>query len=341
MRLIFFSFRANYRKMMFNNFLCNNIYGKYIVINLGGPLKHYIAKFFIFLGIGRGISCDGDPLISKISKGINFWSRNFLHIPDSEKKLNNCFVAIRNNHIIQNDIFQLYPINSIKSELKTNPKIIFISRMNTNTTPEEKKIWDKNKDQLLKNFNLIDDVNYWNQNILNSNNEKKKYTLYVKLKLLLRFEIVKLLKNRFNDQMKIIGNDWNIYPFKSLPSPNIGSKEYNAKDIYNIYRGNICLDLGSLVGSISLYHRSIQIIEAGGLIVQSKQNDSKEMWENLDDKLIFNNINEAIMLLEKIITDKNYSSSLCYELYNKFNKSESLIEKSLDKVFNKIVFKQN
>ena len=141
--------------------------------------------------------------------------------------------------------------------------------------------------------------------------------------------------------MEIIGNDWSIFSFKSTVSPSISSKKYNAKDIYDIYRGNICLDLGSLAGSISLYHRSIQIIEAGGLIIQSKQNDSKEMWGNLDDKLIFNNINEAIMLLEKIITDKNYSSSLCDELYNKFNKSESLIEKSLDKVFNKIVFKQN
>ena len=338
MRLIFFAFKASYRKMMFNNFLCNNIYGKYIVINLGGPLKHYIAKFLIFLGIGKGISCDGDPLILKISKGINFWSRNFLHIPDEEKKLNNCFAAIRNNHIMQNDIFQLYPINIIKSELRTNPKIIFVSRIDTRTTPEEKKIWDRNKDKLLKNFYLIDDVDYWNQNILDSSDERKKYTLYVKLKLLLRFEIIQSLKRRYGSQMEIIGNDWKIYPFKSTPSPHIGAKEYNKKDIYNLYRGNICLDLGSLVGSISLYHRSIQIIEAGGLIIQSKQNDSKELWGNLNDKLIFNDINEAIVLIEKILNNKNYSSSLCNELYNKFNKSESLIEKSLDKIFNKITY---
>ena len=87
MRLIFLSFRASYRKMMFNNFLRNGIYGKYIVINLGGPIKHYIAKLLIFLGIGRGISCDGDPSISDISKGINFWTRNFLYIPDKDKNI--------------------------------------------------------------------------------------------------------------------------------------------------------------------------------------------------------------------------------------------------------------
>jgi hypothetical protein len=134
--------------------------------------------------------------------------------------------------------------------------------------------------------------------------------------------------------MEIIGNDWNVFPFNSTPSPEIGSKEYNIKHIYSIYRGNICLDLGSLVGSISLYHRSIQIIEAGGLIIQSKQNDSKETWGNLHDKLIFNNINEVIILIEKILNDKEYSANLCNDLYNKFKKPENLIEKSLDKIFN-------
>ena len=87
MKLIFFSFRANYRKMLFNNFIQNNMYGKYIVINLGGPIKHYIAKFFLFLGIGKGISCDGNPLISNISKGINFWSRNSVYLEEDKKKI--------------------------------------------------------------------------------------------------------------------------------------------------------------------------------------------------------------------------------------------------------------
>ena len=158
--------------------------------------------------------------------------------------------------------------------------------------------------------------------------------MYVlKLKLLLRYEVVKSLKNKFDNQMEIIGNDWSNYPIKSSPSPEIGSKEYNLKKIYNIYKGNICLDLGSLVGSISLYHRSMQIIEAGGLIIQSNQIDSKETWGNLYDKLIFNNINEGILMIEKILYDDEYCSFLFNEIYNKFNKSDKLMEQSLDKVF--------
>tara|TARA_E500000331_G_C17260947_1_gene715209 strand:- start:992 stop:2002 length:1011 start_codon:yes stop_codon:yes gene_type:complete len=333
MKLIFFSFKASYRKMLFNNFIKNRIYGKYLVINLGGPLKHYIAKFLLFLGVGRGISCDGNPLISNISKGINFWSRNSLHLPENEKKLNNNFFAIRNNHISQNNIFQIYPLKVFRSKIKKNPKIIFISRMDTEVKPEIKNLWDINKSQLLQNFNLLDDIDYWNKNILDTKNENDKYTLYLKLKLLLRYEVVKSLKNKFDNQMEIIGNDWSNYPIKSSPSPEIGSKEYNLKKIYNIYKGNICLDLGSLVGSISLYHRSMQIIEAGGLIIQSNQIDSKETWGNLYDKLIFNNINEGILMIEKILYDDEYCSFLFNEIYNKFNKSDKLMEQSLDKVF--------
>ena len=60
--------------------------------------------------------------------------------------------------------------------------------------------------------------------------------------------------------------------------------------IKKIYKGNICLDLGSMLGSISLYSRSNQIIESGGLIIQSFQNDSREIWGNIHDKILFNNL---------------------------------------------------
>ena len=319
--------------MLFNNFIQNNIYGKYIVINLGGPFKHYIAKFFLFLGIGRGISCDGNPLISNISKGINFWSRNSIHLEEDKKKLNNNFFAINNNHITKNNIFQIYPVKIFKSRLKKKPKIIFISRMNTKLTPEEKNIWDINKVRLLENFHLIDDVGYWKKNILDSNDEKEKYDVYLKLKLLLRYEIIKSLKNKFKEKMDVIGNDWKDYPIKSIASPDIGSHKYSLKNIYNIYKGNVCIDLGSLTGSISLYHRSIQIIEAGGMIVQSTQSDSKEVWKNLHNKLIFNNIHDGILLIEKILYDEKYTLNLYNEIYYKFSKPEKSIEQSLDKIF--------
>ena len=144
--------------MMFNNFLSNKIYGKYFVINLGGPIKYFIAKFLIFLKIGKAISCDGNPLIKNISKGINFWSRTTLYIPRDQKDLNNNFVAIKNNHLQKNDHFQIYPININSAQIKNSLKIIFISRINIDVTVEEKNIWEQNKNQFTEEFSLIDDI---------------------------------------------------------------------------------------------------------------------------------------------------------------------------------------
>ena len=101
-----------------------------------------------------------------------------------------------------------------------------------------------------------------------------------------------------------------------------------------MYKANICLDLGSIDGSVSLYHRSIQIIESGGLIIQSLQSDSKEIWGNLYDKIVFNNLADLISLIEKLINDKKYCSILLEEIYNNFKYSDKFMEKSLDKVFN-------
>ena len=128
MRLIFFSFKARYRKMMFNNFLANKIYGKYFIINLGGPIKYFIGKLLIFLKIGKGISCDGNPVIVDKSKGINFWSRTTLIIPQNLCNLNNNFAAIKNNLIQNNKHFQIYPVNINKTKIQNDLKIAKIGK---------------------------------------------------------------------------------------------------------------------------------------------------------------------------------------------------------------------
>ena len=101
-----------------------------------------------------------------------------------------------------------------------------------------------------------------------------------------------------------------------------------------MYKANICLDLGSIDGSLSLYHRSIQIIESGGLIIQSFQCDGKKIWGDLHDKILFKNLPDLITLLEKLLNDKNYCSILLQEIYENFRYSNKSIEKGLDKIFN-------
>ena len=328
MRLIFFSFKHRYREKELNNFLNTRIYGKYFVLNLGGPFKYFIAKILLFLKIGKAISCDGRPLIADKSRGINFWMRGTsLNIPSNLKNLNNNFVTINNPLFQEKKVFQIYPINIKKTQIQDDLKIIYVSRVSIETNLEEKNIWDKYRTQLIEDFSLIDNKKFFEKIFPDNNNELKKFDLYKKLKLLLRFEIIKNIKLRFDKKLNLIGDDWASLSFNSLPSI------YNIKKIQNIYKGNICLDLGSMLGSISLYSRSNQIIESGGLIIQSFQSDGREIWGNIHDKILFKNLSDLISLIEKLLNNKAYCSTLLQEISKNFGDSKKFIEKSLDKIF--------
>ena len=166
------------------------------------------------------------------------------------------------------------------------------------------------------------------QIIQNDSNKIKNFNLYKKIKLLLRYEIIKNLKKTFNKKLILVGDDWKSLSFDIYPS------NYYMKQINKLYSGNICLDLGSIEGSMSLYSRPNRIIESGGLIIQSIQNDSKEIWKNLRNKILFNNIPELMSLVEELLNNKKYCSTLLQEIYENFGHSEKSIEKSLDKIFN-------
>ena len=329
MKLVFFSFKHRYRKKELNNFLATRIYGKYFILNLGGPFKHFVAKILIFLKIGKTISCDGRPIVSDKSKGINFWLRGTtLNIPSDLKKLNNNFVHIFNPLFEENKVFQIYPIKIKKAQIQSDLKIIYISRVNIETSFEEKIIWDKYKNKLIENFSLIDNKDFWEKIFQKDSDKYKNFNLYKKIKLLLRFEIIKNLKKIFNKKLILVGNDWKSLSFDTHPS------NYYMKQINKLYSGNICLDLGSIEGSMSLYSRPNRIIESGGLIIQSIQKDSKEVWKNLHNKILFNNIPELISLIEKLLNNRKYCSALLQKISENFRYSEKSIEKSLDKIFN-------
>ena len=329
MKLVFFSFKHRYRKKELNNFLATRIYGKYFILNLGGPFKHFVAKILIFLKMGKAISCDGRPIVSDKSKGINFWLRGTtLNIPSDLKKLNNNFVHIFNPLFEENKVFQIYPIKIKKAQIQSDLKIIYISRVNIETSFEEKIIWNKYKDELIENFSLIDNKDFWEIIFQKDSDKYKNFNLYKKIKLLLRFEIIKNLKKIFNKKLILVGNDWKSLSFDTHPS------NYYMKQINKLYSGNICLDLGSIEGSMSLYSRPNRIIESGGLIIQSIQKDSKEVWKNLHNKILFNNIPELISLIEKLLNNRKYCSSLLQKISENFRYSEKSIEKSLDKIFN-------
>ena len=114
------------------------------------------------------------------------------------------------------------------------------------------------------------------------------------------------------------------------------SSNFDPKYIKNLYKGNICLDFGSTEGSSSLYSRSNGIIEAGGLILQSKQIDTKNIWGDLEKKITFENFNDLEILIKKLINNEHLSNETLFDISKNFENSKKLIEKNLDQLIKNI-----
>ena len=329
MKIIFFAFKHRYRFKDLNNFRYSRYYGKYFLLNLGGPLKHWLAKILIRLKIGLPISCDGRPLVEEKSGGVNFFIRGTsLNIPTNFRDLKNNAVSITHPFLDNKDVLQIYPLDIKKKKINTDLKLIYMSSINIDINNKEEKIWMKYKKNILDDFTLIDKISFWNE-CLPEEGIEIIHHYYRIFKLLIRFEIVKHLKEKFKEKFILIGNDWKKYSIDSLPT------NYNYNKNNNIYGGNVCLDPGSAEGSSSLYSRSNQIIESGGLIVQTEQYDSKNHWKELTDKILFKDFSSLDKIIQKLLDDRNYSNNILNQINNNFLNSNKLMENSFDKFLNK------
>ena len=329
MNLIYFAFKYRYRFKDLNNFLKSRIYGNYILLNFSGPFKYYLSKILILLKIGRAISCDGQPLIKNKSQGYNFFIRGTdLNIPTNLLDLDNNIVAIKHPLLENNKIFQIYPINIKKNKMNDDIKIIFMSSIKLETNEEEFLFWKTHKEKILNNFAILDDKHFWQNNLPNKSLlEINRF--YRITKTLLRFEIVTYLKKIYDKKFVLIGEDWRKYSIDSLKS------NYDTKKNKKIYKGNICLDTGSLEGSSSLYPRANQIIESGGLIVQNYAFDASEHWKDLKQDLLFKNFDELRNIIDKLINNLELSNILLDKISKHFKNSSISMEKTLNKYFSK------
>ena len=330
MKLVFFAFKHRYRYKDLNNFLHTRVYGKYFLLNLGGPFRHLVAKILLKINLGFAISCDARPLIKHKNSGINFFIRGTnLNIPNDFRHLENNFVSIKNPFKEEKNIFQIYPININYSKITNQPKIIFIGGANIDINEQQKIVWEKCKKEVFNDFTILDKKIFW-EKYLGNNSMEDIFVYYKQFKLLLRLEIVKYLKKKFNEQFILIGDDWKKYSINSLTS------NFNPNYINRLYKGNICIDFGSSEGSSTLYPRSNSIIEAGGLILQSKQIDSQDIWGNLEKKITFKNYNDLEIKMDKLLNNEHLSKDILSNISKHFENSKSLIEKNFDEIFENI-----
>ena len=156
--------------------------------------------------------------------------------------------------------------------------------------------------------------------------ETDKFLVYRDLKINQRIEIVKNIMAEFPKSFSLFGDEWKDY------FQNTHKTIMEKKKVQNIYCGNICLDLGSASGSLSLYPRSIDIIESGGFLIQLRQTDSKKIFNEYEEFFTFKNIEEFKEKVRMLLDDNSLFNEQIKLLHNNFKSSKLLIEKQLDKI---------
>ena len=132
----------------------------------------------------------------------------------------------------------------------------------------------------------------------------------------MREKIILEVNKNFKNNFLVYGENTKSNNIKFI------NPEFNLSKIKKIYKGNLCLDTGSIMGSLSIYPRSIQIIESGGLLLQAKQYDAKYVWNNLSEKIISNNLEKLLTDLEIFLSNSKKCNEILELIENKFNDSK-------------------
>jgi hypothetical protein len=326
-KIVFLVFKNNHRFSALGNFANSTKYDDILLISLGGRFKSIIGKILYFFKIGKFISIDGDPFLKNKNTSINFWlTGTALRISNQYKNYDNNFVNMTNPAIDdEKKVLQLYPIIKKKNQINKNPKLIFMGKIFFKPGNEKLINFDTLKDKkesLLKEFSLIDKSQFWSE-INKNQNSLIKFENYKIMKTYLRELILLEINKNFKKYFHLVGED-----AKKI-GINFSNPTFKIEKIRKIYRGNICMDTGSILGSMSLYPRSIQIIESGGMLIQTKQNDSNKIWGDLEKKIISNNIESLLNTIETNLSDSKTCNENLDMIFEKFKNSKSKIFKNL------------
>ena len=322
-KFFFFIFKYNYRKRSFNNFLKIRKIKNYYIFNLSGIVRYYLfgLPLYLITNIFKGIfknfifiSCDARPQLRFNSINLFFGGTSY-KVPEYYKHYeNNCFV-FENFSKPEKNLLNLYPFKPIKIEIFAKPKIIFIGGFNLKEDEIVEEIWKNEKENIFENFNIIEKISFWEKYDLAKNKRLQYY--YIQLKERLRLNLVLKINEIFRDDFTLIGSKWKKY------IPTAKNDEFNILKIKELYKGNICLDFGSKWGSNIIYPRSVEIIENGGLLVQSQQQNSSKNTNHASEVInVFNNINQLQKLLQSFLTNQELLKEKFMKQYNFFNDDE-------------------
>ena len=330
-KYIFLIFRSSYRKLTIGNFGKSNTYGDIKLISLSGRIKSIFGWIFYFFKLGKFISVDGDPFLKDEKNSINIWfTGTSLRITKKFQSFKNNYVNM-NNPLIEKEkkIFQIFPIIRNGNQIRSDRKIIFIGKIFFEPKKDDllkQEQLDECENDLLNDFSLLDNLDFW-KTLNKQNNDYIKFENYKIIKTYLRERIILEINKNFKNKFLFYGQNMKDNDIKIM------DPIFNLNKVNKIYKGNLCLDTGSIMGSRSLYPRSIQILESGGLLIQTKQSDAKYIWNNLTEKIVSNNLEKLLSDLDSFLLNTKKCNETLELIEAKFKNSNKEIENNLKKIF--------
>ena len=283
MKYLIFIFKRRFRRSALNNFLLVKQIKNINVINLSGPFLYHVGKILYFFLKSKKIifiSCDGLDYLYRETNSINLWMGGTTYkIPEKYKKFKNNFVSASSLFTDEAKLLTFFPVNIRSTKINENYKFVYISENKKIENKDSLKIWNDNKDKILSDLSLIDNVEFWKK-IIDLKDEKGQ-GFYVDIKSLIRFELVGVLNDYLKKRFVLVGSNWKKY------YPTAIESNYSDRFSEKLYRGNVCIDFGSKNSEKSIYPRSCKIIESGGLLFQSINKDSENIFKSLFNKTCF------------------------------------------------------
>lgn len=240
----------------------------------------------------------------------------------------NCYFVCKPFFENEFNTFNFYPISQSFPKVIV-PEIVYFGEVNISNIDKSiedffyKKVYN-NSESLI--FPISPKVC---QEIIELEKGKNhRFILFSDFQNLVRFEGVKFLSSKFQN-LRLIGSDWDNYGINSEMT------NHDPQFRRELYNGRICIDFGSKSGINSLFPRSIEIIESGGLLLQSYQPDSLDvLGEELCNLVTFKSFEELLFRINYFLDDiKSFEAAI--KLYSiRFNSSVNSIENQLIKMTN-------
>jgi hypothetical protein len=313
-RVIFFLFQNRYRYTHTNNLFGERSSSKVYLMPIVGKLTEYLQPAIAFLhklGLVEVVYTDDE--FGKAKSGFRiFWNdnREFREITFESSPL-----FLMKSVSEKSSTCQFYPVISRKTQVqdfrKNRFQVVYVAEVER---PKDKVVldaWLRFKHDLLDDFKLITQKDFWEINFP-AYDRFLISGIYSGLSNLIRLECISCLRD-YGVGLDLRGSQWRSYGFASADF------NYSFIERRRLYRGSVCLDFGAKSGTNSLYQRTIEIIESGGLLLQVTRSDSVDIFgAELSNRINFSNLSELCNLVSTISNNPTLFTETIVMLQQRF-----------------------